>query len=193
MTIEQLFGSKLRAKLLGWFFTHVDERFFVRQLESLLTEDPTNLSRQLARLESLRILTSETEGRQKYFKVNKHVPFYEEMKGLILKTTGVAGVIRYSLGKISGVKFAFLYGSFAKNQENPESDVDLMVVGKFNFDELEETISESEKKLGRAINITSYSLKEFQEKMRTKDGFIQTVLKGPKIMLIGDENEFKRS
>jgi predicted nucleotidyltransferase len=193
MTIEQLFGSKLRAKLLGWFFTHVDERFFVRQLHSLLAEDPTNLSRELARLEGLKILTSEAEGRQKYFKVNKHVPFYEEMKGLILKTTGVTGAIRSSLGKIRGVKFAFLYGSFAKNQEKPESDVDLMVVGKVNFDELEEGISESEKQLGRTINITSYSLKEFYEKTRAKDGFIQTVLKGPKIMLIGDENEFKRS
>jgi len=71
MTIEQLFGSKLRAKLLGWFFTHVDERFFVRQLQSLLSEDPTNLSRELARLEALKILTSETEGRQKYFKVSE--------------------------------------------------------------------------------------------------------------------------
>jgi predicted nucleotidyltransferase len=193
MTIEQLFGSKLRAKLLGWFFTHVDERFFVRQLQSLLSEDPTNLSRELARLENLRILTSETEGRQKYFKVNKGAPFYEEMKGLMLKTTGVAGTIRSALEKIHGVKFAFLYGSFAKNQEKPESDVDLMIVGKFNFDELEETLSESEKQLGRTINITSYSLQEFQEKTRTKDGFIQTVLKGPKIMLIGDKIEFKRS
>ena len=53
---EKLFGSKLRAKVLGWFFTHVDERFFVRQLESLLHQDPTNLSRELARLENLRIL-----------------------------------------------------------------------------------------------------------------------------------------
>jgi predicted nucleotidyltransferase len=193
MTIEQLFGSKLRAKILGWFFTHVDERFFVRQLQSLLGEDPTNLSRELARLENLRILTSETEGKQKYFKVNKDVPFYEEMKGLILKTSGVAGTVRNSLGKIRGVKFAFLYGSFAKNEEKPESDVDLMVVGKFNFDELEEAISESEKQLGRTINITSYSLQEFHAKTRAKDGFIQTVLKGPRIMLIGDEDEFKRS
>ncbi len=41
---------------MGWFFTHVDERFFVRQLESLLKEDSKNLTRELARLESLRIL-----------------------------------------------------------------------------------------------------------------------------------------
>ena len=105
--MEKLFGSKLRAKILGWFFTHTDERFFVRQLQSLLTEDSTNLSRELARLESLKILISETEGRQKYFKVNKDCPFYEEMKGLVFKTIGVVGTIKKSLEKVP-VTIAFL-------------------------------------------------------------------------------------
>jgi len=187
--IEKLFGSKLRAKVLGWFFTHVDERFFVRQLESLLIEDSTNLSRELARLETLRILVSEIEGRQKYFRVNKACPFYEEMKGLVFKTIGVAGAIKESLEKVSRIKFAFIYGSFAKNQENTESDIDLMVIGKEDLDEMEEMISQVEKQLRRTINMTSYTLKEFREKVRLKDPFLSTVLKEPKVMLIGNEDE----
>ena len=191
MSIEQLFGSKLRARLLGWFFTHVDERFFVRQLQSLLAQDPTNLSRELARLESLNVLISEMEGRQKYFKVNKGVPFYEEMKGLILKTIGVAGVIKSALEQIPGIKCAFLYGSFAKNREKPESDVDLMVVGKVTSDLFEEAISDSEKQLGRTINVVSYATAEFRKKAKSRDPFITSVLKGPKVILIGDENEIR--
>jgi predicted nucleotidyltransferase len=188
---EKLFGSKLRAKVLGWFFTHVDERFFVRQLESLLKEDSTNLSRELARLESLRILVSEREGRQKYFKVNKSSPIFGEMKGLILKTAGVAGVIKSALEKVEGIKYAFIYGSFAKNVEKPESDVDLMVVGKGHLDEIEDILSKIEQQLGRPVNITFYSLREFREKINSKDSFIRTVLNSPKIMLIGDENEIR--
>jgi predicted nucleotidyltransferase len=189
---EKLFGSKLRAKVLGWFFTHVDERFFVRQLESLLKEDSTNLSRELARLESLRILVSEREGRQKYFKVNKSSPIFEEMKGLILKTGGVAGVIKSALEKVEGIKYAFIYGSFARNIEKPESDVDLMVVGKAHLDEIEDILSKIEQQLGRQVNIIFYSSREFREKMNTKDSFIRTVLNSPKIMLIGEENEIRR-
>jgi len=188
---EKLFGSKLRAKVLGWFFTHVDERFFVRQLESLLKEDSTNLSRELARLESLRILASEREGRQKYFKVNKSSPIFGEMKGLILKTAGVAGVIKSALEKVEGIKYAFLYGSFAGNIEKPESDVDLMVVGKGHLDEIEDILSRIEQQLGRSVNIIFYSLKEFREKTNSKDSFIRTVLNSPKIMLIGEENEIR--
>jgi predicted nucleotidyltransferase len=188
---EKLFGSKLRARVLGWFFTHVDERFFVRQLESLLKEDSTNLSRELARLESLRILVSEREGRQKYFKVNKSSPIFEEMKGLILKTAGVAGVIKSALEKVEGIKYAFLFGSFARDVEKPESDVDLMVVGKAHLDQIEDILSKIEQQLGRQVNIIFYSLREFREKMNTKDSFIMTVLKSPKIMLIGEENEIR--
>jgi len=189
--MEKLFGSKLRAKVLGWFFTHVDERFFVRQLESLLKEDSTNLSRELARLENLMILVSEREGRQKYFRVNKSSPIFEEMKGLILKTAGVAGVIKSALEKVEGIKYAFVYGSFARNVEKPESDVDLMVVGKVHLDEIEDILSKTEQHLGRQVNITFYSLREFRGKMRRKDSFITTVLNSPKIMLIGGENEIR--
>jgi len=189
--LHQLFGSKLRAKILGWFFTHTDERFFIRQLEILLTADPTNLSRELARLETLNILTSETEGRQKYFRVNKKSAFYREMKGLILKTVGVAGAIQNTLRDIKGLKYVFIYGSFAKNEESPESDIDLMLVGKADTDKVEEAISKADKSLGRTINLTSYSIAEFRSKLKEKDSFVTTVLKGPKIMLIGTENEIK--
>jgi DNA-binding transcriptional ArsR family regulator len=48
--LHDLFGSRLRAKALGWLLTHPDERYFVRQLTGILGEDSTNLSRELSRL-----------------------------------------------------------------------------------------------------------------------------------------------
>jgi hypothetical protein len=52
--IEKIFGSRIRAKILGWFFTHSEESFFVRQIATILREDPTNLSREMSRLENLK-------------------------------------------------------------------------------------------------------------------------------------------
>jgi predicted transcriptional regulator with HTH domain len=48
-TIEKIFGSRIRAKILGWLFTHPDESFFVRQIALILKEDPTNVSRKMAK------------------------------------------------------------------------------------------------------------------------------------------------
>jgi hypothetical protein len=92
--LDKIFGSRLRAKLLGWFFTHIDEQFFVRQLAPILKEDPTNISREMAKLESLGILASVRQGNLKQFRVNKACSFFDELRGLVLKTTGIAGQIK---------------------------------------------------------------------------------------------------
>lgn len=72
--IEKIFSSRIRAKALGWFYMHTDERFFVRQLANILEEDSTNLSRELSSLESVGILSSMRQGNLKYFKANRKCP-----------------------------------------------------------------------------------------------------------------------
>ena len=66
-----------------------------------------------------------------------------------------------------------------------------MLIGKTDTDKVEEAISMTERLLGRTINLTSYSIAEFHRKLKEKDSFVKTVAKGPKIMLIGAENEIK--
>ena len=92
--LEKIFGSRMRAKLLGWFFTHEEEVFFVRQIALILKEDPTNLSREMAKLEDLGIFISRREGNLKQFCVNRNCSFFKEMKGLVTKTVGIAGGIK---------------------------------------------------------------------------------------------------
>jgi predicted nucleotidyltransferase len=191
-TIEKLFGSRIRAKILGWLFAHTDESYFVRQLSSILQEDPTNLSRELASLEKMGILISFREGNLKKFRVSRECSFFEEMKGFVLKTVGIAGQLKSALGHIKGLNFAFLYGSIAKGNEDALSDVDLLIIGEVNLDELDNALTDLERKLGRTINYVLYNRKELREKKRKKDGFVMDVLKGEKIWLFGIKNEFKK-
>jgi predicted nucleotidyltransferase len=150
--IEKLFGSRIRAKLLGWFFTHTGVSFFVRQLASILKEDPSNLSREMASLERLGILKSTRQGNLKHFQANPGCPFFAEMKGLVLKTNGVAGQIKKAMDSLAGIEFAFIYGSFARGEEQTDSDVDLFIVGNMDMDLLDTSIGDLEKSLGRSIN-----------------------------------------
>jgi len=187
-TIEKIFGSRIRAKLLGWFFTHPDESFFVRQVASIIKEDPTNLSREMANLEKLGILKSKRDGNLKRFQTNPNCPFLKELKGLVLKTTGVAGQIRAALEKLPGIDYAFLYGSYAKREEKAESDVDLLIIGEVDMDRLDSLLRSLEKKLGREMNYILYDREEFRSKRKAEDGFLMDVLAGEKVMLIGAEN-----
>ena len=186
---EKLFGSRVRAKLLGWFFTHEEEVFFVRQIGSILREDPTNLSREMAKLEDLGILKSKREGNLKQFFVNRHCSFFKEMKGLVLKTVGVAGRIREALDRLPGIQLAFIYGSYARGKETAASDIDLMIVGRVDMDKLDTILRELEEELGREINYVLYSKNEFKAKRKKKDGFVMDVLAEEKMILIGRDNE----
>lgn len=187
--IEKIFGSRIRAKILGWFFTHPEESFFVRQIATILREDPTNLSREMSKLENLGILTSKKIGNTKHFQANPHCAFFRELKGLVLKTAGVAGQIKVALERLTGVQFAFIYGSYAKGEEKAHSDVDLMIIGDVDVNQLDPLASSLEKRLGREVNYLLFSQVEFQAKKRAKDGFLMDVLGEEKIMVIGNENE----
>lgn len=192
-TIERIFGSRIRAKVLAWFYLHHTESFFVRQLATILKEDSTNLSRELSNLEKGGILSSTRQGSLKFFRANKNCSFFDELKGLVLKTVGVVGEITSDLEKFSGIKHAFIYGSYAKGEETADSDIDLMIIGDIDLGRLDSLISSLEKKFGRTINYVTYDFKEFLAKKKRRDGFMIDVLRDKKIMIIGSEHELKKA
>jgi predicted nucleotidyltransferase len=187
--LGKIFGSRLRANALGWLFSHPDESFYVRQLATRLKEDPTNLGRELLRLETTGIVSSTKRGNQKYFQVNRQCPFYYELMGLVRKTVGVIGVVKAALEEIPGIQIAFLYGSFAKGEERRDSDVDLMIVGNVALDLLDPALANVEDRLGRTVNYAVYDEEEFTLKRKKRNGFIRDVLNGPKVILVGDEDD----
>ena len=187
--LEKLLGSRLRTKLLGWLLSHSDESFFVRQMEQLIDENSTNISRELRRLEQMGIVQSEKRANLKYYKINPKCPFYKELKGLFLKTVGAPAVIEKVLKDIGGIDTAFIYGSLAKWQENSGSDIDLLIVGNIDEDKLLESLPNLERRLGREINYSIYGLEEFRKNKKEGDGFINTVLKEPKLVLLGNPDE----
>ena len=182
----QLTKSRLRQKILSYYFTNPAKSLYVRQSASILKEDPGNLSKEFSRLEKEGVFIAEMKGNQKHFYLNKRYPLYNELKSILFKTVGVEGRLKEMIGKIRGIQLSFIYGSYAANKENASSDVDLLIVGDLSEDELLEKIESAEQILGREINYNIYPLKEFEGNIRRKDNFITNVLKGPKIMLKGE-------
>ena len=188
--LDLLFGSKLRAKVLGWLMMHPGERYFVRQVTSILSEDSTNVSRELAKLASWGILTSTKEGRQKYYQVNQACPVLAELRGLVLKTVGLADVLRSALEPLSKkISVALVYGSLARNAATAASDVDVLVVGPATFGEVSAALRSAQETLGREINPTVYPVQEFKVKVVAGHHFLTSVLGEERILIVGDEHE----
>ena len=92
------------------------------------------------------------------------------------------------LSKIKNIKTAFIFGSFAKKNEDSLSDIDLMIIGNPDEDLLIPEIIKIENGIGREINYHIFSAEEWAEKIKQKDNFIENILSGEKIFLIGEKN-----
>ena len=194
MDILGLLRSKLRRKLLVYFFTNPEASHHLRELASVISEDPGNLSKELKRLCSDGLFVSDIRGRQKYFSINRENPLYEEIKSIISKTVGVEASLRDLVADDPNVLLAFIYGSYVSEQFSTRSDIDLMLITKdkgFNDKKILRQVHNLMSASGREIDFSYFSKKEWRAKLRQEDSFILEVVKTPKLIIKGDERELR--
>lgn len=189
MDILSIKKSKLREDLLTLYFINPDEKYYLRQLERILNHSVGNIRRELIKLESAGLFLSENKGNQVYYYLNKSYPLFNELKNIIFKTSGVPKLLFDVLKNFNDVTHAFIYGSFAKGELRKDSDIDLLIIGKINEDELINKLNKLEQKLQREISYTLYSKKELNQEKERKNPFLLDIVKGKKIIILGNENE----
>lgn len=183
--LHKLLGSQTRAKVLTLFLTHPDEQIYIREVARRCGEHPYSVQQELLRLEEIGLLRSRRDRGRRYYGVNPQFSLYMELKRIVLKTAGIGDAIRAELGRMGSIERAFIYGSVAEGKEDALSDIDLMVIGDVKIRALSEVIDRLEQLLGRSINYTVYSPKEYREKMRRGDPFLRAVDEGQKVELLG--------
>jgi len=184
--------TRNRAELMRLFFTNPDQSFYMQEIGRILGKKPGNFQRVINNMEKEGVLVSERKANARYFKANKEYALYEEMKNIVFKTVGVTGSIKDVLRKIGGIDHAFIYGSYAKANENYLSDIDLIVVGKCDEDQLIKDFDNLEELLKRDINYKLYTFSDFKKEITRKEPFLLNILHDRKIMLIGDENDLRK-
>jgi predicted nucleotidyltransferase len=175
--------SELRRKLLTFFYVNRNARVYVRQLAAALDADSTNVSRELARLEQAGLLRSETEGRQLYYSIDHDYPYLKPVFALLQGSVGIQPTLKHALEAIAGIRSSWIFGSFAKNEADAASDIDLLVVGKPDQAELAAGIRKAEKTLRREINYTVLTQKELKRRLQKRDPFIMDIWSGKRIEL----------
>jgi predicted nucleotidyltransferase len=97
---------------------------------------------------------------------NKAAPIFEELRGIVIKTFGLADVLRNALlPHLSDIEVAFVYGSVAKRKDRAHSDIDLFVVSEnLSYQDLMKALEPAESRLGRKINPTLHSRAELARK-----------------------------
>jgi predicted nucleotidyltransferase len=190
--LEEFFASRTRARLIAAFALRPGERLYLREVSRLIKADVRAVKQELDRLERLGFIKSEASGNRRYMEVNQSFPLYPELKSMALKTVGLGDALRGALAELPGIQLAFVYGSVAKGEEKPGSDLDLFILGKVSGPLVHKALSKAKGVLKREINTSRFTVEEAQQRLKKSDSFLKDILSDPKIFIIGTDDELAR-
>ena len=177
-TLKSLFSSAIRADVLALLLNNADERFYVREIATLLRKNPSGVKRELDNLENMGILISKKVANLKYFQAEKKSPFFTELKSIIAKSLGVPGALKAML-KTTGAKIAFIFGPYTESEE--ADTVNVLIVGAVSL----EGLKDIEERFLKKISVTMMDEAEFKSKKESGDPELEKLLSGDKIILMG--------
>ncbi len=192
MDILKITKSKTREKILQLFFSDINKRYYLRELEKILSISVANIRRELLSLEKAGLFRREKMGNQVYYYLNKENPIFDEFKKIVSKTIGVEARIREGLKKVATIDAAFIFGSLAREKEDSFSDIDLMIIGKPDESILISKISSIESDLRREINYNIFSAKDIKDGLKKKEVFLEEIIANQKIFIIGNQNDLEK-
>jgi predicted nucleotidyltransferase len=185
--------SKVQQRVLALIFSHPERSFYTSEIVRNVDSGVGAVERELSKLEGSALVSIERIGNQKHYRANQASPIFEELRGLVEKTVGLAEPIKKSLEPYAdAIKSAFVYGSVAKGADTAHSDIDLMVIGdNLNYSDLYTAAQNVESKLRRKVNPLFLSPEDWQRKISDKGSVFSKISHSPKLFIIGSEKDLQ--
>ena len=194
ISLSNALFSKVQQRVLSIIFGQPDRTFYGNEVIRLADVGTGAVTRELDKLVTAGLIKVSRTGNLKNYQANPASPIYAELRSIVLKTFGVADVLRHALLSFEDrIEVAFIYGSVAKGQDTAESDIDLMIVSdSLAFPDLFSVLPEVEKQLGRPVNPTIYTREELNKRLANGNDFISRVLEQPKIFVMGTDDDIRQ-
>lgn len=190
-SLSLLLSSRVRAAILRSLFGQDNAQIHLRELARRCDCSLSAVQRELKRLAGIGLVNQYKDGNRSYVQSNAEHPFYNELASLVRKSSGVPQILREALGE-KAIQIAFIFGSFAAETENCDSDIDLMLLGSIKLREAVSRLSDVTETIGREINPHVFSICEWVQRRKNCDHFVTTIARQSKLFLIGDEDELEQ-
>ena len=190
-TLADALFPKVRQRVLAVLFSTPDRSFYANEVIALAQSGTGAVQRELAGLSDAGLLTVRKQGNQKHYQANASAPVFAELRGLVLKTMGIADVLRTALAPLAAqIDAAFIYGSVARQQDTAQSDVDVMIVSStLGYGEVFGALEAATVSLGRKVNPTLYTPEVIAKRIQQDSAFVTRVLQQPTVWLIGTQEQ----
>lgn len=183
--------SKIRQRIIILFIYNPNQSYYINEVARLVKTSAGNAQRELEKLIKDGFLVKiKKDKKHVYYILNKANPILPELKKIVDKTIGIEYLLQQEFKNNKNINFAFLFGSYVKDDFNFDSDIDLFVIGDIEDKELYDKVRKVEDKINRQIDYHLSTLKEFKENL-SKNFFYKDIVKKCDL-IIGNKDEFKR-
>lgn len=188
-SLASVLASPALAALVTFFVLYPDTALHFRALQRATGVASRSLQHELARLERMGLIQREREGRLVHYRAVPGHPRWAALRELVRQFAEPAELLRIAISRVPGIEAAFIFGSCARGDMHPDSDIDVFALGgALEHREARYALSggtlEASDLLSREVNVVRYTPEKFAS--RRDGGFLRSVLTGPKTWLVGD-------
>jgi predicted nucleotidyltransferase len=182
--LAPIFRSDTQLQILGATYLEPERHFTIPELVGRSSRPQPTVAREVDRLTEAGLLETELRSGRRTVWAASTSPIYDELRSILLKTIGPKAVLEKQLAGLPGIDRAVIYGSWASRYRGAAGplpqDVDLLVIGTPDVDEIRAEADTATRKLGRDVNVTVLSPAEWDA---AKSGFITHIKSGPLVDL----------
>jgi DNA-binding transcriptional ArsR family regulator len=154
-----IFRSQQQAELLALLLGDPDLELSLSDLAARLGTPYPSVHREIERAEAAGMVRSRKVGNTRLVRADTTSPYFDGLAQILTRAFGVPAVIAEVLRGLEGISAAFIYGSRAARYAGqpgprPIEDIDVLVLGEPDRDQLYEAIEAVAPRLGRPVQAT---------------------------------------
>jgi hypothetical protein len=178
-----LLRSRVQAELLALLFLHPEEQFSLTEAAHEIDASVKAVHTEANRLVDAGLVRDTRRGNLRMLQAETNNALARPLTDLLVVTYGPLAVLPEALRDVNGVEKAFIYGSWAARYHGEPgpipNDVDVLVVGDADRDELDDAAQQSQQQLRREVNIRR--IHRLAWETDTADPFLRSVRDRPRV------------
>ena len=164
--LSAVIPSRTRVQILVKLFLNPGVRAYLRSLANEFDISPNAVRTELNNLRLHKVLVSERDGRNVYFRANVSHPLFPELSSMVRKITGIDDLIKSVVDRLGNLEAAYLIGDYARGVDT--GIIDVALVGEIDKIQLDDFVAKTEAYIERKIRSLVLSRDEFHKLKDTK-------------------------
>ena len=176
--------SKIRQRILALIMDAPDRRMHLHGIARAVATSAGTAARELGRLEDAGLVRRTREGNQVYFEARPNQPLFGQIRDIVRQVAGAPIILRRHLSGLAGIERAVIFGSYAHGPLKFDSDVDLLIIGNPDRDDLTDRLEMASLEISRPVNEVVMSQDEFDARRIRRDRLVESIESQPTIEVL---------